>query len=799
MNKLKFIFVALIWLVLSLNLVSCGGGANSELPTLKWGIQGAALVGAPLQDVTITISDAAGRQWGPIPQMGAGIWRYEFNANTNMTVPLLVQARGYAGGKEYRLHTLVSQLPASEQVFNVNVTPITDVITRVALNDPEGVIQNKLLVQSVSAGSIQIIHANMVKILGQMLFKFGLTSEVNFFNDSILPDGKGMDALMDSVRFAKQDAQIQISNLQGGQIQVPVTSLQQTDPMSNLSVLQTDTLSPPLFEALVSIAAVFQQAESGSTQALDAVFHQDGFMDSGNSYVVFKRRNPQWFDGSIKQVSIVLDSCENRVRDETVVNDKDFGLIGQVCSISIGYKPITGAAWQTWVSKVLFKNSVSSVPLAKLIGNREAGPYVTGLNQMTIDTFDDSGSVSVAQESLDKINYVKANFKFTGAESIESWEVIGNKSNSTHGIRGRGNTSWWNPKKGYRVKFTQVYDDSGVRVTALEPKSPAGRMASRDWVLLAQWREEDLLVTPAAQMAARIMGNPAVNSAIPVELTWNGVYRGVYLLTETISAGKGRVDIDISKTADKGGDYILEISREYDQPGEQFRSTIFNDMGGDGSGGDTGLPVMVKEAKSSTAITTLSAIQIHFLQLEQALDNLMRQPKSEKETAIANVSAILDPVSTGKYLAAQRVINNSEWNHPKSVYLYYKQGKYYMGPLWDFDWTRYQEDISFSESQRPFFQTMYAHREVKKSFCDALVQFRENYSTFEDFVDNYAHALQYGFLRDRTLWTETEDRNSGWPPIRIPRPLNIQIQLNLLKNSYKNRTVKLILSECPGK
>jgi hypothetical protein len=799
MNKLKYFFSPLMWVVLSLNLMSCGGGGSSELPSLSWGIQGAALVGAPLQDVTITISDAAGGQWGPIAQVGAGVWRYAFDTKTNMTAPLLVQARGYAGGKEYRLHSLVSQLPAPNQVVNINVTPITDAMTRVALSDPEGVIQNKLMVPSVSAGSIQTIHANMVKILEQMLLKFGLTSEVNFFTDSVLPDGKGMDALMDSVRFAKQDAKIQISNLQGGQIQIPVTSFQQTDLTGNLSVLPADTLSPTLFEALVSIATAFQQAESGNTQALDAVFHQVGFWDAGNSLAVFKLRNPQWFDGSIKQVSISLDSCESRVRDQTIVNDKDFGLIGQVCSVTIGYKTKTSTAWQTWASKVLFSSSMTSVPLARLIGNQEAGPYVTGLNQLSIDTFDATGTVSVAQASLDKINYVKANFKFTGAESIDSWEVIGNKFNSTHGIRGRGNTSWWYPKKGYRVKFTQVYDDSGVRVAALESKSPAGRAASRDWVLLAQWREEDLLVTPAAQMAARMMGNPAVNSAIPVELTWNGVYRGVYLLTETISAGTGRVDIDISKTADKGGDYIIELSREYDQPGEQFRSTIFNGQAGDDSGGSLGLPVMIKEAKSSTAATTLSAIQTHFLQLEQALDNLMRQPMAEKENAIANVSAILDPVSTGRYFAATRVINNYEWNHPKSVYFYYKKGKYYMGPLWDFDWSRYQEDISYSEAQRPFLQTMYAHREVKKNFCDALVQFRDNFSTFEDFVDNYAHALQYGFLRDRALWSETEDRNSGWPPSRIARPQTIQTQLNLLKSSYKNRTAKLISAECPGR
>jgi hypothetical protein len=130
--------------------------------------------------------------------------------------------------------------------------------------------------------------------------------------------------------------------------------------------------------------------------------------------------------------------------------------------------------------------------------------------------------------------------------------------------------------------------------------------------------------------------------------------------------------------------------------------------------------------------------------------------------------------------------------------MYYKAGKYYMGPLWDFDWTLYVD-----ETFRPsltIFQIMYSHREVKKSFCKSIAQFQANFSVFEDFVDDYSNSLQYAYLRDSQIWNNVEDRVKGYSETRpIPtrvRPASIKDQLDLLKNSYRNRANKLMLEEC---
>lgn len=610
--------------------------------------------------------------------------------------------------------------------------------------------------------------------------------------DSSLNDGDSTVVAVDTTEDSSNSSSVNAStsptssvfSLQSFQFQNASDAM----PVGNtaFTTMSTSATVDTLTESLRFIA---DQLLVPASSQQSSIFHEQGFLNSGNSFTVFKRRNPHLFNGSIQQTSVVLDSCENTLRDDTVFYNRDFGLTGQVCMVTVQYKRNWRSAFQSWNTKILFVNGVIDPSTVKIIGNRQPGNYVTGLNQLSIDTVDTTGSSVVAQESLDKINYVKARFAFTGGEGIVSWSVDGNKANSTHGIRGRGNTSWRDyPKKSYRVKFTQAYSPSGTRVTASEPRSPAGLTASRDWILLSQWREEDLMVTPVVQMAARLMGTSVVNSAVPVEVTWNGVYRGVYLLTEAIESGAGRVPVDTSKAPASGGDYIIELSTEYDQPGEQFRSTIFRETNG------SGLPVMIKEAKSSTSAATLGTIESHFLQLEQALASMMRAPLKDKETAMTLVSNILDPYTAGQYLAATRVINNSELNHPKSVYLYYTKGKFHLGPLWDFDWTSYGDSLFVPQLE--FFQTMYAHRDVKNNFCQALLQFRTNFSAFEDFVDDYANALRYGYLRDRALWPETQDRNFGWPPPTISRPSTIDVQLTLLKNSYINRTNTLLRSEC---
>ena len=48
---------------------------------------------------------------------------------------------------------------------------------------------------------------------------------------------------------------------------------------------------------------------------------------------------------------------------------------------------------------------------------------------------------------------------------------------------------------------------------------------------------------------------------------------------------------------------------------------------------------------------------------------------------------MIDIESVAKFLITFNLVHNMEINHPKSVFLYKEgNGKYVMGPIWDFDW-----------------------------------------------------------------------------------------------------------------
>jgi hypothetical protein len=755
----------------AIGLAACGGGGDgsasdatsvtalgSNTPNSSLSLEGVAVVGAPLRDFHVTVLGANGQSFeaGPFDNAG-GVWRHTFTGKALPTFPLVLQARGHAGGQTVTLHSYMDQ--AEGALAYANITPYTDVIVRALAPNIDSVVTQKApLPAALSLPQIRVLKQNLQAALDNVLPSFGLQAQtLDFFKHPLVPDGRGMDGLIEHTKLTlRQDGKVAIANLLGASVEVPTMATRQVPKIS----LPADGSLPG------NIFSVLKQLEQGllakDRQQVEGFFEAAAFLDRGNHYTVFKRRNPQWFDGRLQNTSITLLGCEDQAR---VPATTDFRVEGRVCDVNIGYKQ--SGKWAVWLTKVAFhKPNGAQEHRVKIVGNRAPSTHVTGVNKLDIQTDAD-------QASLNKVDYVRAGFTFTGAEGIESWHVPFN-ANGTHGIRGRGNATWTLAKKPYRIKFTQVTDAAtGQRNPGLEPRSVAGRPPSRDWILLAQYREEHLMVTPAAQMAARIMHIKHVNSSIPVEVTWNNNRRGVYLLTEAIEAGPGRVDIDISKRPDEGGDYLIELDTYFDEPNQQFRSTIYKD-----GGGWEGLPVMIKEAKSSTHAKTLAAVQAQFLNLETALQ------KSTNHADHSDLLRLLDVDSTGKYIAHTMLIANFEfvqtWT-PKSVYMYSKKGKFHFGPVWDFDWSG--RDNQLIHPVLPFFKELLAQPDVKASFCGAMNAFIKDWDTFEDFIDNYADSIQHAFLRNKLIWPMNHSSS-------------VYAQIGQLKNSYRNRANAYLRTYC---
>ena len=220
------------------------------------------------------------------------------------------------------------------------------------------------------------------------------------------------------------------------------------------------------------------------------------------------------------------------------------------------------------------------------------------------------------------------------------------------GIRGRGNSSWlWYEKKPYRLKL-----DAKHKLLGLDK--------AKSWVLLANYRDvTDLMNTFVFEMGDW-MGLPFTNHTRYVELFLNGDYKGVYQLTEQIQQNKNRVDI----SDDRGILLTLDVDDgpgESPYAGDNFYSKVYR------------MPVAVKYPKDEYATPhTVDSVKAEFAKLEQAI----------KAKDYAQVEQLLDIPSFIKYLQIQEFVYNVELSAPRSIFMHKDgDGKWFMGPLWDFD------------------------------------------------------------------------------------------------------------------
>lgn len=249
------------------------------------------------------------------------------------------------------------------------------------------------------------------------------------------------------------------------------------------------------------------------------------------------------------------------------------------------------------------------------------------------------------QDVTSREEYAPCHISLNGQGSFSNFSATG-------GIRGRGNSSWsWYDKKPYRIKLDEKHKILGLD-------------KAKSWVLLANYRDVTDLMNTYVFETGQWLGLPFTNHTRYVELYLNGEYRGVYQLTEQIQQGKNRVNV-----SDERG-ILLSLDVD-DGPGESpyandnFYSKVYR------------MPAAVKFPKDEFATAnTVDSVRTEFAKLEQAIKN----------KDYAQVEQLLDIPSFIKYLQLQEFVYNVELSAPRSIYLHKDgDGKWVMGPLWDFD------------------------------------------------------------------------------------------------------------------
>lgn len=235
------------------------------------------------------------------------------------------------------------------------------------------------------------------------------------------------------------------------------------------------------------------------------------------------------------------------------------------------------------------------------------------------------------------------------------------------GFRLRGNTTQEYPKKPFAIKLASK---AGV----------LGMPKHKRWVLLANWMDRTMLRNAVAFEIAHkaedsfsdgLIWNP---NGYNVELVINGRHVGNYYLCEQIKIDGDRVNIrdcyedvlednpGVTVTPDMCG-YLLEFDDNYDEV-DKFRTEHRK------------LPCMFKdELLGNTEL--LNYVQNKVQGIE---DNLVNGNYAAAYNDL-DINSVID------YFYMQELIMNSEYKHPKSIYMYIDgPGKLTAGPIWDFDW-----------------------------------------------------------------------------------------------------------------
>ena len=264
-------------------------------------------------------------------------------------------------------------------------------------------------------------------------------------------------------------------------------------------------------------------------------------------------------------------------------------------------------------------------------------------------------------------------------------------------IKGRGNSTWFYPKKPYQVKLDKKADlmETGV-----------GTEAEKTWVLLANYCDETLLHNTVSFDIAARLGLAYSPHCRPIDLYYDGLYRGSYLLCEKTEVGKGRVNVaDLEKAFEDANPEVedfdsLPTAQAYDPCGNlyQYVSGLASPEAlnggylleidfGDRAAAEKswfttehGNYVVLKspEYASPEAVTYISGL---FRQFENAVYNGGTDPESGK-----SYDELMDVDSLVRfYLLTELSMDPDSFLSSCFFYKPADEEKLYAGPVWDFD------------------------------------------------------------------------------------------------------------------
>lgn len=394
--------------------------------------------------------------------------------------------------------------------------------------------------------------------------------------------------------------------------------------------------------------------------------------------------------------------------------------------------------------------------------NYKNGKDTLSLPIENIDHFDISRDLPVIEINLDdypeveelwdKELYLNATVNIDGAGEFEDemgWETK---------IKGRGNTTWGFPKKPYRFKASKKVSLFGMK-------------KAKSYALLANYIDASHMRNFVALRLAQMLNIPFSNSIIPCRVKLNNVDKGLYFLTEKIGIGGASVDID----EEKG--WLFELDGHMDED-YCYMSEPYS------------LPVMVKDPDLTEIYPDDPDAQWELMKSDfnTTLDSL-------KNCTDESWRDLIDEESLINYLIVFNVAHNMEIRAPRSVYMYKDspEGKYYFGPVWDFDWAynyvylNENQDFDFPllhPSGYPgtiFFYDLCHLPGMSSKLIERWDEMVETiYPQLLQEMDEYAKKIKAAAISDGLLWCDKSEMG-------VSSSFEFDLQYNILRTWINNR------------
>lgn len=341
-------------------------------------------------------------------------------------------------------------------------------------------------------------------------------------------------------------------------------------------------------------------------------------------------------------------------------------------------------------------------------------------------------SANVAAMFIDtasgRLDYIHRDKNYEEQAALTVYRPDGSiDSSGSANIKGRGNSTWLYDKKPYSLSFS-----AAAQLLSMPP--------ALNWALLANATDSSNLHNKLVYDMTLELWPEAGHSSEWLDLYINGEYKGLYLLTEKVESGENRLDINTYS-----GDFLckIELSERLGQLRNGFVSSC-------GRAVEICEPRDISEAESRR-------IQELVRELEQAIVSGGDLSQSE----------IIDLDSWARRYITDEIAANVD-SDKASGYFYYKDGKFYAGPVWDFDLSfgnnlggdmRYSEPAAFVA--RPHAQFSSPGSSYYRALCENesfMGRVREIYAAY---YAPYLKKLCSGELDALSVSLEDANRNNA--------------------------------------